>query len=241
MRLNYQNPNFDMDKLLKYDEDSRIDYFIIGDFSCLNRNIYFLNPDFLKNLKKLKKKIYLQLPLFIKEDELLTFKSFVKRVKSYFYGFVSGDLGSIKFLNSLGVKKIIYTTNVVNQVFSDYLKNNFEIELIRPLMYKRTYIGQKINFSKDLVVYGNYMLNAASFCFHSKNDLIKNCNFTCQKLKKLNMNNEILFLCGRSLLTQNRLDLTDCMNKTLDLKSITILDLNLEYWELEKILEKNKK
>lgn len=236
MNINYQILNFDIEKVKDIDKKKKIKRIIIGDFSCIKRVNLFLKKDFLEKISNLNKEIYLQLPLVVKENQFELFKRVIKRVSEYFNGYVTGDLGCVKYLNSKGFNKIIYTANVTNKEFSKYLKGNHKIELIRPLMYKRTYIKEEVNFDKDIIIYGNFMINCATFCFHSERDLVENCKFNCKKEKELIMSNELLYLIGRSLITDNRLDLINEINTIKDLKSLTVYDSNLKKKEINEVL-----
>jgi len=237
--VNHQILNFDLKKAEFADRIPEIDNIILGDFSCLNRIIFFLDKDFLDSLSKIKNKKILQLPLITKEDELEKLIALVKRTGKYFHGFSTGDLGIVKVLNDMGHDNIIYTTNVTNKEFSSYLKKNHKVSSVRPLMFKRTFIEEDIDFDKDVVVYGNFMINCATFCFHS-GDLVENCNFSCRAPKRLIMKNELLHLVGRSLITENRIDVIDKIGRIKDIKSITIQDLNLTADEINTALSKVK-
>ncbi|MFW6024718.1 MAG: hypothetical protein ACOCRX_00080 [Candidatus Woesearchaeota archaeon] len=241
MKINHQVLNFNIEKAKRVEKYKEIDKIIIGDFSCIKRVNFFLNERLLKEISELKKEVYLQLPLVVKENQFSMFKNLIKRVSKFFDGYVTGDLGCVKYLNENGLNKIIYTANVINKEFSKYLKKEHKIELIRPLMYKRTYIKEDINHGKDIIIYGNFMINCATFCFHSKNDLVENCKFNCKKSKEVIMKKELLFLIGRSLITENRLDLIGEIDTIKDLESVTIYDSNLKYHEIKKVLKRISK
>jgi hypothetical protein len=237
MRVNYQILDFDLRKAKSAVRAGRIDCLIIGDFSCLNRIELFLDRQFLASLSRLGGQKILQLPLITKENELKRTIALVRRTGNVFDGFSTGDLGIVKVLNDLGHDNIIYTTNVTNKEFSAYLKKTHRVKLVRPLMFKRTFVEETIDFDKDVVVYGNFMINCATFCFHS-GDLVENCNYSCTPPKKLIMKNELLHLVGRSLITDNRLDVIDGIGKIKDIRSMTIQDLNLTPDELDSAFER---
>ena len=240
MKLNIQILDFNKDKVRYYDESKEFDYITIGDFSCSKRDILFLNTEFIEFIKTIKTKILIQLPLVVKENEIDIVKTVSKRINPYIDGFITGDLGIIKYIQDFN-KTIIYTSNTTNKTFSGILKRDFKIDYVRPLMYKRTYINEKIDFPKDIVIYGNMMINCATFCYHSENDLIENCKFGCKKTRPLIMNNEKLYLIGRSLITDNKFDIIQNIDKIEDIEMGTIFDYNLKYEEVKNLILKTKK
>ena len=241
MKINIQSLNFDSAKINFYNSLDEVDYLTVGDFSCIKRNIFFLNTDLLNKFSLIKKKLFLQLPLVVRENELDLTKNFIKKVHNCFDGFITGDLGIVKFLELFPKKVLIYTTNVTNKELSGILKNDFSIDFVRPLMYKRTYINEEIAFPKDVVVYGNMMINCATFCYHSENDLVENCKFGCKSPRPLIMNNEKLHLVGRSLLTENRFDIIKNIDRIKDLEMATIMDFDLSKTEIQDIIKKISK
>ncbi len=241
MKINVQVLDFDIGKVLSYDTEEDIDLITIGDFSCTRRNLLSIDEDMLKKLKNLRKRLLLQLPLVVKEDELAWMKKFSMRMYDHFDGFITGDLGLVRFLGNLGDKEIVYTTNITNRAFSRLLERDFKVTRVRPLMYKRTFIKENIGFPKDVVVYGNLMINCATFCFHSEDDLVENCRFGCKEPRKLMMNEEELHLVGRSLITENRFDITGKIGDIGDMDTATIMDLDLDIQEIHESIGKIKK
>ena len=250
LKINYQILNFNYNKAIDTIQNNHenLDSVIIGDFSCFNRNIFFTKNNLKLNiLKKITEKynvkLLYQLPFITKEDELKNTKKFIEDNFDFFDGFITGDLGVVSIIDKIKskkIKKLIYTTNIINKEFASYLNEKFNIYQIRPLFFKRTFIEEDVNFDKDIIIYGNMMLNCATFCFHGK-DLVENCKFNCQKAKRLIMRKELLYLIGRSLITENRLDLIDRIPNIENLKSVTILDYNLKKKEIENIIDKIKK
>lgn len=240
MRINLQILDFNIEKINSSGKLNDVDLVTIGDFSCYKKNILSLNRQLLDSIRKIDKKVMLQLPIVVKENELPMMKEFADKVSPFFDGFVTGDLGLIKYLGKFKSKEIIYTTNVTNRAFSKIIRDEFNIGYVRPLMYKRTFIGEKIDFPKDVVIYGNMMINCATFCYYSKDDLVENCRFGCRRSRSLVMNDEKLHLVGRSLITENRFDIIDRIDDINDMNMATIMDYNLEDSELRKSIRRIK-
>lgn len=255
MRINYQVLNFNYNKVIEvinylnkfnYKKAIPIYSVIIGDFSCIKRNNSMLKKnkefkEFLKYIRKNKIRILLQLPLITKEDEMKETIKLVKRNFNNFNGFLTGDLGVVSILDNMNrkrrtKKKIIYTTNVFNKTFSDYLKEKFVIWRIRPLMFKRIFIEEDIGFDKDIVIYGNMMLNCSTYCLHS-GDLPTKCTLSCKNSKDIIMGKEIIHLIGRSLITQNRFDLLKRLKHIKNIKSISVMDYNLSNTEIKEVID----
>ncbi len=233
MKINIQILDFNKEKIASAAASEYIDIITLGDFSCSKRDIFFTDSSILELVKSIQKKVFLQLPLVVKEDEMQMMKRFADKIARYFDGFITGDLGMIDYLNSTG-KELVYTTNMTNKSFSHILKRDFNnVKHVRPLMYKRTFIAEKVDFPKDVVLYGNMMINCATFCYHSKDDLVENCALGCRKSRELLMNNEKLHLVGRSLMTENRFDIIDKMAEIGDLSIGTIMDYDLKNEELK--------
>jgi collagenase-like PrtC family protease len=242
MKIYYQIMNFDLEKALSVLDEVKVDAIIIGDMSCLKRNIAYWH-----NAIKVKEfwpeiPLYFQLPLISKEGEMETLKRFLsKQIPTD--GYITGDLGVVSLLDPIVRKKklhLIYTTNILNSEFSRYIKENFSVSQIRPLMYKRVFIEENVGFPKDIVVYGNLMLNCATFCFHS-GDQIEDCLVACKKPEKMIMKQEKVFLIGRSFITENRLDLIHRLPNVKEATSATIQDFNLSISEIKDAIRRVKK
>jgi len=240
MKINYQLIGFDKEKAERAISTYPIDALIIGDFSCLLRNLALATKDILALKKSANRKgikLLYQLPLITKESEMQKTKGFMRRIMDL-DGFITGDLGVVSILSKMigKDKELIYTTNVLNRRFSSYLKR-FKVTQIRPLMYKRVFIEEDVGLEKDVVIFGNMMLNCATFCFHS-GDRIEECAVGCITPKEIIMKDEKVFLVGRSFMTDKRLDLTRRIPKIKGITSITIMDHNLSREEIETAIRK---
>jgi collagenase-like PrtC family protease len=242
MRLNYQVLNFNYEKVISVIQKANQfkmapNSITIGDFSCFRSNAHFFKKGLNELLHETKQHgidVLYQLPLITKQEELENIERFIET--NEFDGFLTGDLGVLEFLSKLKNKHLIYVTNVLNATFSDYLKH-FHITSVRPLMFKRVFIEESIGLSKDIVVYGNMMLNCSIFCFHSK-DLVANCKFKCNPPKRMIMNKEVLHLVGRSLITEKRFSLLNRMKHIKDLDTATIMDFSLTEDEILKVFKR---
>lgn len=256
MDIHYQVLNFDRAKTLRVvdhvrrelpDLAGKLKAVVIGDFSCSYRNQHTMAKleegtdldEFLDAMRERGLPVLYQLPLVVKELELPKMKDFIQEHFERFDGFVTGDLGVIRFIDRLvkaggSPKKLIYTSNVLNSTLSAFLEQTFAITAVRPLMHKRTYIEQDVSFPKDVVIYGNMMINCSTFCFHC-GDLPTKCDFSCEEPKQLIMENELMHMVGRSLITENRLDLLERLPRIPDVRSVTIMDLDLGLDEIEHV------
>jgi hypothetical protein len=236
MKIQVQIVHFDQEKIQHYAQHPSISSIVLGDVSCLYRNTYFLQDQLLHTFSTCKKERWIQLPLVTKENEMHDCLSLIKKCAPYCDGFITGDLGVIAEIRKMKFPhKITYTTNVLNEQFVSLLKK-YDITYVRPLMYKRTFIEEEIQFPKDVVIYGNMMINAATFCPHSEHSLVENCPFGCKQPREVLMHKEKLHLIGRSLFTENRVNLSKRIPFIRDLKTITIMDYSLSIEEIEKIL-----
>lgn len=253
MELHYQLLNFDhmkgrraIEHLQQAGLAGALSRVIVGDFSCTFRNQHTmaaLDHDegfvaFRRWCTEQGFRVLYQLPLVVKESEFDLMTEFVEQRFDVYDGFVTGDLGMVRVLDRMakaaGVEKdLIYTSNVLNERFSAFLKDTFTITAIRPLMHKRTFIEAEAGMPKDVVVYGNMMINSSIFCFHC-GDLPVKCDYSCAEPKQLIMENELMHMVGRSLITENRLDILDRVPKMGSLFSVTIMDLDLSNDEIEK-------
>lgn len=229
--------DFKEEKMKQIEENTAITAIVLGDVSCLFRNKFFLQETLLNRFGTSSKEKWIQLPLVIKENEMKQCLTLIDTIKHYCDGFITGDLGVIAEIRKQNLPhKIIYTTNVLNKEFVSILKK-YNITFVRPLMYKRTFIEEKIGFPKDIVVYGNMMINAATFCPYSEHNLVENCQFGCKQSRDVLMHNEKLHLIGRSLFTENKLNLISRIPYIQDLKNISIMDYSLTNEELQKTIE----
>lgn len=223
---------------------------VVGDFSCVQRGRWLLErcgrpalETLHRQLESRDLKLLLQLPLVVKESELAVTEELVAAWEACFDGFVTGDLGLLAWLDDrlrarAPAKRLIYTSNVVNPGFSEWLRERFDLWRIRPLMHKRTFVEEPVGHAKDVVVYGNMMLNCSTFCVHS-GDLPTRCNLGCAEPRTLTMEGEgeQVQLLGRSLITERRLDLRPRLEHIADLQSVTLQDLNLDLDELAEVYE----
>ncbi len=220
---------------------------VVGDLSCLRRCQWLLDRLGRSALRELRATLgergvtlLLQLPLVIKESELDAAQELVTRWGRAFGGYVTGDLGMLSWLDGrAGVgggvdpSRLVYTSNVVNPSFSQWLRERFDLWRVRPLMHKRTFIEEPVGYAKDVVVYGNMVLNCSTFCLHS-GDLPDRCTLTCGQPRPMLMEGEgeRVYLLGRSLVTRRRLDLRPRVSRIADLRSVTLMDLDLSLDEL---------
>lgn len=240
LKINYQIFDYQEEKLnfILEDETLRknLNAVILGDFACIYRLQSLLNNKnkLAQTTQKLKQKnipFYLQLPLIVKENEMPKTKAIIDDNFDNFEGFLTGDLGLLDYLDKKNktaekAAAIIYISNVLNKEFSQYLNDNFSLTAIRPLMPKRVFIEEEINFPKDILIYGNQLINCATFCFHS-NDMLKNCSLNCNDIKTFTMQNQKLHLVGRSFLTEKIWDQCSRIKHIKDISYTTILDFNL--------------
>lgn len=243
IKINYQTFDYQQSKLDQLIANKQLkkhlNAVILGDFSCIYRlNNLLNNKSELHTTKEILNSnnipFFLQLPLVIKEDEMILTKKIIENNINNFAGFLTGDLGLLDYLSKKrkNLNKeydIIYISNVLNKEFTKYLKENFSISAIRPLMPKRVFIEESIEFPKDILIYGNMLLNCATFCFHSE-DMINNCTFKCSQTKAFTMQKERLQLLGRSFLTEKIWDQTARISHIKDMHYATILDADLS-WE----------
>lgn len=226
---------------------------VVGDLSCVQRVRWLLDQrgrQGLQGLQGLRRflgdrevLLLLQLPLVVKQSELATTEELVTDWEDCFDGFVTGDLGLVAWLDDRlracgSSKRLIYTSNVVNPEVSGWLHERFRLWRIRPLMHKRTFVEEPVGHAKDVVVYGNMMLNCSTFCVQS-GDLPTRCRLCCGEPRALTMEGEgeKVHLLGRSLITDRRLDLRSRLDHIADLQSVTIQDLNLDLDEIARVFE----
>jgi len=253
MQLHYQLLNFDYVKGRRVIEHLRsvglvhhLRRVIVGDLSCTFRNQHtmaVLDHDegyagFRSWCRGQGLRLLYQLPLVVKESEFKEMEAFINPRFEVYDGFVTGDLGMVRYLHRMaeeqGVQKdLIYTSNVLNERFGAFLTERFAITAIRPLMHKRTFIEAHSGLPKDVVVYGNMMINSAIFCFHC-GDLPVHCDYSCAEPKQLIMESELMHMVGRALVTENRLDLMDRVPQMGEVSSVTIMDLDLSNEEIER-------
>jgi len=223
---------------------------VVGDFSCAQRVRWLLEQRGRREVRGLRLflverggLLLLQLPLVIKQSELADIEKLVSYWEDCFDGFVTGDLGLLAWLNDRydsggAPMRLIYTSNVVNPEVSAWLHERFDLWRIRPLMHKRTFIEEPVGHAKDVVVYGNMMLNCSTFCVQS-GDLPTRCRLSCGEPRALTMEGEgeRVYLLGRSLITDRRLDLRPRLDHIADLRSVTLQDLNLGLDEIARVYQ----
>ncbi len=246
MKVLYQQLGLDPERVRRVVERlSGLTAVVVGDFSCAQRVRWLLEQQGRRAVNALHERLaeagaalLLQLPLVVKESELADVEGLVRQWESGFDGFVTGDLGLLAWLDERqraqnSGRKLIYTSNVVNPAFSGWLKERFRLWRVRPLMHKRTFVEEPVGHAKDVVVYGNMMLNCSTFCVHSE-DLPTRCRLGCGEPRALTMEGEgeQVHLLGRSLITKRRLDLRPRLDRIADLQSATIQDLDLDLDEI---------
>lgn len=251
IKINYQIFNYEIEKLNSLLNNTlfkqNLNSVIFGDFSC----IYRIN-NLLKEHKKFTKiknilnanniPFSLQMPLVIKESEMPLSKKIIDEQMNNFDGFLTGDLGFLDYINTSIENKekkyeLTYISNILNKEFSSYLKQNFNLTAIRPLMPKRVFIEEPVDFPKDILVYGNMLLNCSTFCFYL-NSTPAPCSLKCKEPKKFTMQKEKIHLNGRSFITDKIWDITDRIPIICDIKYATILDYNLSETDIIKSLSK---
>lgn len=259
MKVLYQQLGLDPERVLTVVERLReatpgdqpaLTAVVVGDFSCVQRDRWLLEQCGHWSVQELQRQLgawglplLLQLPLVVKESELATTEQLVADWEDCFDGFVTGDLGLVAWLDDrlrarAPAKRLVYTSNVVNPAFSEWLRQRFRLWRIRPLMHKRTFVEEPVGHAKDVVVYGNMMLNCSTFCVHS-GDLPTRCRLGCGQPRALTMEGEgeQVHLLGRSLITDRRLDLRPRLDHIADLQSVTIQDLNLDLDEIARVYQ----
>lgn len=219
-----------------------LDAVVLGDFSCARRGAR-LWQDVARGgaLERLRRaaerfgaRLLWQLPLTVKQGELALVQATARSAWDGVDGFVTGDLGLLAWLDARagarGKRSLLFTSNVVNRASAAWLEQRFvHLWRVRPLMHKRTFVEEPIGLQKDVVVYGNLMLNCSTFCLHAPGDLTENCDYACLAgpVPTLAMEGETVHLLGRSLLAENRLDLLPRLSEIADLASATVMDLTL--------------
>lgn len=246
IEVNLQLLNFDVERveatvehLERHSLRAPLRTVTVGDFSCSYRNTHTLSAlrgtpawaRFLDWRREQKLELMFQLPLVVKESEYRSVVEVAEKLWDEVDGFVTGDLGlAIHLTNRMkerGDRALVMTTNVLNQQHAEVLASRVAVRAVRPLFHKRTFIEHDVGLAKDVVAFGNMMINCSVFCFHC-GDLPTKCDYSCADPKELVMENERLKLVGRSLLTTNRLDLIDRLPHVANLRTATVMDLDLE-------------
>lgn len=228
---------------------------IVGDASCVERvqavaDAWHTDPEAQALhawLGAAEVPLFLQLPLVVKQDELSGLQAFLKRVRSRFGGYVTGDLGLLAWLRrelgrSPAAERLILTSNVVNRATGALLMERLAPFRLRPLMHRRTFIEEPAGVPRDVVIFGNMLLNASTFCLHA-DDTPASCRGRPCMLglgcppPALTLEGERVLLVGRSLYTDRRLDLVDRIPRIPDLASVTLQDANLTVDELDAVVE----
>lgn len=228
----------------------RLSTLTIGDFSCHYRNEHTTknrwdsdeHVAFRAWRKERGLELLYQLPLIVKEIEFRAAMIVVDRLWDDVDGFITADLGVLRELQQRmdargDTKDLIFTSNVLNRRYAEVLGNRFRLRALRPLFHKRTFLDHDVGFDKDVVVYGNMMINCSVFCFHC-GDLPTKCDYSCEEPKELIMEHEHMKMVGRSLLTTNRLDLVDRLPQISRVRTATIMDLDLDPDEVVDVIQR---
>lgn len=227
---------------------------VVGDASCVQRaqavaeawqadaEAQALGP----LLEEAGAALFLQLPLVVKQGELGGMKRFLGSLMGTFGGYVTGDLGLFDHLRrelagSPAAERLILTTNAVNRATALVLMERLGPFRLRPLMHRRTFIEEPVGAPRDVVIYGNMLLNASTFCLHVAEDTPASCRgrpcssggVLGQSPPALTLEGERVLLVGRSLYTDRRLDLLERIPYIPDLASVTLQDVNLGLDEID--------
>lgn len=141
-------------------------YYPLVNFKFLGSKILdFIN--FVKSLSDDQKDIIvIDLPRFIREDDLPFVLSQLEMIKPYFNNYRGNTADQIKMLKDMGIKNIHGSSslNVVNSVAYDFYKN--VMELVELELSKELNIGQLYDLNKDgqLTIYGITELMVMEHC-----------------------------------------------------------------------------
>lgn len=157
--------NIEKIKLLLTRDVDYIYYPLINFKSIGSKMLDFIN--FVKSLSDDQKDIIIiDLPRFIREEDLPFVLSQIEMIKPYFNNFRGNTADQIKMLKDMGIKKIHGSSglNVVNSKAFDFYKN--EMGIIELEMSKELNIGQlnDLNNEGQLTIYGITELMVMEHC-----------------------------------------------------------------------------
>lgn len=126
--------------------------------------------DFINYVKSLSEEqkdvIVIDLPRFIREEDIPFILSQIEMIRPYFNNFRGNTADQIKMLKDLGIKRIHGSSglNVVNSVAYDFYKN--KMALVELELSKELNIGQLYDLNKDgqLTIYGITELMVTEHC-----------------------------------------------------------------------------
>ncbi len=176
--------NIDKIKALLIKDINYIYYPLINFKHIGSEAIDFLN--FIKTLNEEQlNKLVLDLPRFIREDDLPFILSQIEMMKPYIKKFRANTADQIIMLKRLGIISVHGTSglNVVNSVAFDYYKNNIglcELELSKELNISQLY---DLNKEAQLTIYGITELMVMEHCIIGSNIEPKKCNDAIYALK----------------------------------------------------------
>lgn len=247
MRLNHQLADFDLARSVRLAEAMdrlpdcgvQLARVTLGDASCTFRNQHTVAKHlegaewvgFLAWARERELAVHFHLPLVVKQSEFRVVTDLVDTLWGTVDGFVTADVGMARHLGKIMTtrppREVVLAANVLNRRYAAVLADVCPLLAVRPLFQRRSFIAESVGVPKDVVAYGNFMINSSTFCFHC-GDLPTRCDFSCEAPKRLVMEGEEVAMVGRSLMTRSRIDLIDLLPEVEDLAWVTLVDLDVE-------------
>lgn len=217
---------------------------VVGDLSCSFRNQHTLaerwESEAWAGFRAWRRaeglRLLWQLPLVVKETEIPVVAGVVERVWDDVDGFVCGDPGFLaevaERMSGRAPKALVLAANAHNPTTARLWAERLPLEALRPIFPKRDLLRGRLGVPREVVAYGNLLINCSIYCFHC-GDLPTRCDFSCHPPKHLVMEGERVAMVGRSLMTtESRLDLVDLLPELPDVVRAVIVDLDLAPDEL---------